>query len=137
MSLGLPFWSRSYMCCGLTVARMSLPIYQLVRAYCFQLVRAYCFSSLELTVLAYKSLLFSARQSLPFELNRAYCPSTQEELTRFVSSLVSDKSELHITLSNCRLPIFVHTARTRAYVLAVCDTWSGYTATCPLALKLN
>ncbi|KHG24025.1 hypothetical protein F383_30614 [Gossypium arboreum] len=34
MSVGLPFWSRSCMCCGLTTACMSLPIYQLVRAYC-------------------------------------------------------------------------------------------------------
>ncbi|KHG25760.1 hypothetical protein F383_31837 [Gossypium arboreum] len=35
MSLGLPFWSRSCMCCRLTKARMSLPIYQLLnRAYC-------------------------------------------------------------------------------------------------------
>ncbi|KHG04204.1 Olfactory guanylyl cyclase GC-D [Gossypium arboreum] len=37
MSLGLPFWLRSCMCCGLTAARMSLPIYQLLRAYCSQL----------------------------------------------------------------------------------------------------
>ncbi|KHG18828.1 hypothetical protein F383_32463 [Gossypium arboreum] len=34
MSLGLPFRLRSYMCCGLTTAPMSLPIYQLNRAYC-------------------------------------------------------------------------------------------------------
>ncbi|KHG05770.1 hypothetical protein F383_31319 [Gossypium arboreum] len=48
MSLRLPFWSSSYICCRLTTALMSLPIYQL----------------------------------------------------RFGSSLVLDKSELHITLSN-------------------------------------
>ncbi|KHG29277.1 Membrane insertase YidC [Gossypium arboreum] len=30
MSLGLPFRSRSYMCCRLTVACMSLPIHQLM-----------------------------------------------------------------------------------------------------------
>ncbi|KHG16367.1 Ectonucleotide pyrophosphatase/phosphodiesterase family member 6 [Gossypium arboreum] len=45
------------------------------------------------------------------QLNRAYYPSAQEELTvhsskkrkRFDSLLVSDKSELRITLSSCRL----------------------------------
>ncbi|KAG8474269.1 hypothetical protein CXB51_033951 [Gossypium anomalum] len=29
MSLGLPFWLSSCVCCGITTARMSLPIYQL------------------------------------------------------------------------------------------------------------
>ncbi|KHG28985.1 Dihydroorotase [Gossypium arboreum] len=29
MSLGLPFWLRTYKCCGLTTAHMRLPIYQL------------------------------------------------------------------------------------------------------------
>ncbi|KHF97834.1 hypothetical protein F383_36936 [Gossypium arboreum] len=58
MSLGLPFWSSSYFCCRLTIACMSLPIYQLKRAYCFELIRAYHFSSLELTV-------YQLRRSLP------------------------------------------------------------------------
>ncbi|KHG11408.1 hypothetical protein F383_13252 [Gossypium arboreum] len=59
-------------------------IAQLNRAYRFQLNRAY-----------------------RFLINRAYCLSAQKELTdqdskehRFVSSLVLDKSELHVTLSN-------------------------------------
>ncbi|KHG22738.1 hypothetical protein F383_30175 [Gossypium arboreum] len=38
MSLGLLFWLRSCMCCRLTVARMSLPIYHHVRAYCSHLL---------------------------------------------------------------------------------------------------
>ncbi|KHG23529.1 hypothetical protein F383_04249 [Gossypium arboreum] len=35
MSLGILFSLRSYTCCGLTTAHMSLPIYQFVRAYYF------------------------------------------------------------------------------------------------------
>ncbi|KHG20671.1 hypothetical protein F383_02306 [Gossypium arboreum] len=35
MSLGLPFWSSSCICCRLTTACMSLPIFYLLnRAYC-------------------------------------------------------------------------------------------------------
>ncbi|KHG20952.1 hypothetical protein F383_03279 [Gossypium arboreum] len=48
MSLGLPFWLRSYMCCRLTASQMSLPIYQLIKLTVHQLRR---------------SLLFIARKS--------------------------------------------------------------------------
>ncbi|KHG26157.1 hypothetical protein F383_00829 [Gossypium arboreum] len=38
MLMELQFWSSSCIFCRLTTARMSLPIYHLIRAYRFQLV---------------------------------------------------------------------------------------------------
>ncbi|KHG18454.1 hypothetical protein F383_25214 [Gossypium arboreum] len=49
----------------------------------------------------------------------------QCRIQRFDSSLVSDKSELCITLSSCRL------VETLACVSTVCDTRSCYTAVSP------
>ncbi|KHG18910.1 hypothetical protein F383_03156 [Gossypium arboreum] len=72
MSLGLPFWSSSYICYELTTAHMSLPIFQLfIRPYRFssyeltgQLDRPYRFSLIELTV-------HQLKRSLPIWLERA------------------------------------------------------------------
>ncbi|KHG07496.1 hypothetical protein F383_33980 [Gossypium arboreum] len=48
---------------------------------------------------ARNSLLFSARQSLPFQLNRAYCPSAQEELTNHSSKEGSIARSIRISQS--------------------------------------
>ncbi|KHG19168.1 hypothetical protein F383_25161 [Gossypium arboreum] len=65
MIMRLPFWLRSCICCGLTIAPMSLLIYQLLdKAYRFSSIkltisldRAYRFSLIELTVSAQEELI--------------------------------------------------------------------------------
>ncbi|KHG25023.1 hypothetical protein F383_30952 [Gossypium arboreum] len=50
--MGLSLWSSSCICCGLTTARKSLPIYQLLNRAYISARMSLLFSSIELTVSA-------------------------------------------------------------------------------------